>query len=311
MPTATTEMHHDQARGLDALPAGEALVRLWRGQCAAAATVETALPGIEAASQRIATALKAGGRLAYVGAGSSALMAMADALELPGTYGIDPDRILMFMAGGLPAGTRMEGAGEDDEDAGTRAADALRPGDAAIAVTASGSTPYVIGFARRARAAGVTVIGIANNAGAALFGCSDVAVCLPTPPELVAGSTRMGAGTAQKIALNLLSTLAAIRLGHVLDGMMVNLVADNDKLRARARGIVAALAGVPASAAEAALATHRGAVKPAVLGALGATAGEAERLLAATEGNLRAAIARFTTTGGERRDPRTNQGSKT
>ena len=312
MSTATEARDGTEA-AIDRLEEGEAVAALIAAQQRAAACVAGAAADILRAARAVAAALSSGGKLIYCGAGSSGLMALADALELPGTYGVGADRAFAIIAGGTASLVDLAGGYEDDRESGAAdvAAAGIGEGDVVIAIAASGRTPYALGAAEAGRRAGATVIALSNNADAPLLDGADIAIVLATPPEPVAGSTRLGAATAQKIALNLLSTLAAIRLGHVLDGMMVNLVADNDKLRARARGIVAALAGVPASAAEAALATHRGAVKPAVLGALGATAGEAERLLAATEGNLRAAIARFTTTGGERRDPTTNQGSKT
>jgi N-acetylmuramic acid 6-phosphate etherase len=164
-------------------------------------------------------------------------------------------------------------------------------GDVVIAVSASGATPWTLGFAAAARRAGASVIGLANNPGAALFAASDVAVCLATPAELVAGSTRMGAGSAQKAALNLMSTLMAVRLGAVHDGMMVGLVADNDKLRARAAAMVATIAGVDVEASARALSAAAGAVRPAVLIARGLTPEAAATLLAETGGHLRAALA--------------------
>ncbi len=147
--------------------------------------------------------------------------------------------------------------------------------------------------AETARSKGARVIAIANNPGAAVFARADVAICLPTPPEIIAGSTRMGAGTAQKVALNMMSTLAAIRLGEVHDGMMVGLVADNAKLRARAAGMVSAIAACDADRAAQALRAADGAVKPAILIAQGLTPAAADELLQTTQGNLRAALARI------------------
>jgi N-acetylmuramic acid 6-phosphate etherase len=167
-----------------------------------------------------------------------------------------------------------------------------------IAVTASGATPYAVAFAQTARAKGAQVVAIANNAGGAIFAHADVAIALETPPEVIAGSTRMGAGTAQKAALNMISTLAGIRLGQVHDGMMVGVVADNAKLRARAAGMVARIAGVPETPARAALEQAKGAVKVAVLLARGRDMDRATSLLNDTDQNLRAALARMETRGG-------------
>ena len=145
--------------------------------------------------------------------------------------------------------------------------------------------------AQAARAAGAKTIGMSNNHGAPLFEAVDVAICLPTPPEVIAGSTRMGAGTAQKIALNMLSTMMAVHLGHVHDGFMVNLVADNIKLRGRAKRIVMAVSGVDEQAAADALEQTDGAVKTAILLAAGADGlNGAQRLLAENGGKLRPAL---------------------
>lgn len=311
MLPAVTERLHPMAEGLDALPGTEVLDRLLGAQEAALATVRQALPAIEAGAEAMAAAVRGGGRLVYAGAGSSALMANADGMELTGTYGIAPGRVLLLMAGGLPRDAHMPGDTEDDADAAARAAEAVRAGDTVIAVTASGRTPYPVTVARIAKAKGARVVAIANNAGAAIFDHADVAICLPTPPELVAGSTRMGAGTAQKAALNMMSTLMAIRLGAVHDGMMVGLVADNDKLRARATAMVARIAGVGEDAARASLDAAGGAVRPAVLVARGLTPAAADKHLAASGANLRAALARIEATGPRDRPFKTNQGSMT
>jgi N-acetylmuramic acid 6-phosphate etherase len=293
MTVRRTEAQHPQARGLQALPPAAALALLLDGQRAAAAAVAPALPALEAAAEAAAGALGAGRRLGYAGAGSSGLMALADALELAGTFGIPPARTPVLFAGGAAALATLTGAVEDE--AGAAAADldraGLAAGDALIAVSASGSTPYTVAAAEAARARGVTVIGIANAEGSRLLALSDVPVLLDTGPELVAGSTRMGAATAQKIALNLISTLAGLRLGHVHDGYMVNVVADNAKLRDRAARIVAAVGRAGDDAARAALEITGGAVKPAVLIAAGARdRAHADRLLAAGGGHLGPAL---------------------
>ena len=292
MTLPQTEHLHPAAIGLDTLPGTEVLGHLLAAQAAALQVVEQAIPQIEAAAALMADALRGHGRLIYAGAGSSALMAVADGLELGGTYGVPADRVLLLMAGGLPVDARMPGDTEDDAEDGTRAAQAVRAGDVVIAVTASGGTPYALAVAKAAQARSARVIGIANAVGAKLFDHADVAICLPTPPEVIAGSTRMGAGTAQKVALNMMSTLMGIKLGQVHDGMMVGLVADNAKLRGRAAAMVARIAGVDLAAAARALDQAQGAVKPAVLIALGQAPDAALSLLSETNGNLRAAIAR-------------------
>ena len=293
MSATQTEMIHASARGFDTLPPRDALAILAAAQAEAAGAVQQAVPAIAAAAQLAADCLRGGGRLVYVAAGSSGLMALADALELPGTYGLGRERIKVLLAGGVAALTAMEGGPEDDAGAARAeiAAAGVGPGDCVIALTASGYTPYPMAAVEAARAAGASTIGISNNHGAALFERVDVAICLPTPPEVIAGSTRMGAGTAQKIALNMVSTMMAVHLGHVHDGFMVNLVADNMKLRDRAQRIVMAVSRVSEGKAAAALEQAGGTVKIAVLLAAGAddVAG-AQKLLADNENRLRPAL---------------------
>jgi N-acetylmuramic acid 6-phosphate etherase len=297
MSLPVTEQLHPASRGLDTLPGADVLRHLLDQQIASLVSLTPALPAIEAAAQAVADAYRAGGRIVYTGAGSSALMAVADGMELAGTYGIDPARVLLLMAGGLPTDARMPGDTEDDAQDGTRAAETVRAGDVVIAVTASGSTPYPVAVAKAAGARGAHVTAIANNRDSAIFGLADVAIFLETPPEVIAGSTRMGAATAQKAALNMISTRAGILLGQVHDGMMVGVRADNAKLAARATGIVATIAGVDAAAAAASLHDAGMRVKSAVLIALGATPESAADYLNAAHDNLRAAMTRLQTTG--------------
>ena len=291
---AGTETLHAEAKGLDARPPAEVAALLAQGQIAAAASVNQALTSIVGGAKAMAATIRNGGNLHYVAAGSSGLMAAADAQELGGTFSIPASQIRIHMAGGLPTDVEMPGATEDDTSELDRALAGLSERDTVIAVSASGTTPYTLAAARIARASDAAVIGIANNAGSELLEISTCPICLATPPEVLSGSTRMGAGTAQKIALNMLSTLMAVELGHVHDGMMVNVRADNIKLRARAANIVTKIAGVDDAAAKAALDTTDGDVKAAVLLARGGiSAAEASTLLRETEGNLRAALARL------------------
>jgi N-acetylmuramic acid 6-phosphate etherase len=276
---------------LDALAPDAAVRRLLDGQSAALAAMDTARPALVQAARQVAASLRDGHRLVYAGAGSSGLMAMADALELPGTFGIPETQIGICMAGGLPGQAAMPGHTEDDGAQGASDATGLRPGDTAIVVSASGTTPYACAFARTARDAGVKVIGVANVPSSTLLSLSDLPICLATPPEPLAGSTRMGAGTAQKAALNTISTLAGVLLGHVHGGQMVNLRADNAKLRDRARRMVARIAAVTDDRAAAALDRAGGAVKPAVLLAAGAPdVAAAEAMLARAGGRLGPAL---------------------
>ncbi len=291
MAERQTEQLHPAGRGIDMRPPLTALGDLLDAQVAALAAVRPALPALEQAAALMARCLSSDGRLIYAGAGSSALMANADGLELSGSFGIDPARILLLMAGGLPTDARMPGESEDDAAAGEAAGADLGQGDLVIAVTASGATPFPLGLAQVARGRGAAVVAIANNAAAPIFATADVAVALITPPEVIAGSTRLGAATAQKVALNLISTMAAIRLGHVHDGLMVGVRAENAKLRERAARMVAAISGADAATAAAALAAAGGQVREAVLIARGASPVDAARLLAGAGGRLRGALA--------------------
>ncbi len=292
MPGAT-EARHEHAKGLDGLPSEAILSVIQEAQLRAAEAVRAAIPSISRAGELAAEKLKLGGRLIYVGAGSSGLMALADGLELPGTFGLAHADVKILLAGGLASLSDLAGGYEDDEALALDDLDAagVTQSDCLVCVTASGSTPYTLAIARAARGRGAAVIGIANDPDAALHTVSDVAVLLETPAEVVAGSTRMGAGTAQKIALNMLSTLMATRLGHVHDGYMVNLKADNAKLHQRARGIVAEIAGVDIDSAAGCLHRASGSVKIAALLASGAETPEsAGRLLASCNQNFRQAL---------------------
>ena len=296
MAQKRTEALHRHAVGLDTQPAATVLRFLADAQVEAANAVNGAIDQIAEAAAVAAECLAAGGRLAYAAAGSSGLMALADGLELPGTYGIARDRIVILLAGGTEALTNLAGGPEDDAAQAARdVANAdLSAGDCLIALSASGSTPYAIGALEEAARRGVKTIAIANNEGTPILDMAETPILLATPPELIAGSTRMGAGTAQKIALNMLSTLAAVHLGHVHDGYMVNLHADNVKLKGRAARIVSAISGCSEADAAGFLDRTGGAVKPAILLAAGAADAQvAKELLDRTGQKLRPALSRL------------------
>ena len=293
MAVKRTEQQHPKASGLDLQPPEAVLRFLAEAQIEAAGAVLGAIDAIADAAEIAAATLRSGGRLAYAAAGSSGLMALADALELPGTFGIPRDRIVVLLAGGVEALNNLAGAPEDDgEQAKRDVADAgLSEGDCLIALSASGSTPYAIAALEQAQRRKLKTIAIANNPDTPIIKLADAGIVLATPPELIAGSTRMGAGTAQKIALNMLSTLMAIQLGHVHDGYMINLHADNLKLRERAARIVAAVSGCDQRTAAEWLEEAGGSVKTAVLLAAGAGDSKAARgLLERTGQKLRPAL---------------------
>ena len=303
MAVTRTEQRNDKALGLDEKSPEDVLRLLHEAQLEAAASVAHATNSIAEASMIAADTLASGGRLAYAAAGSSGLMAMADALELPGTYGIAPDRVVILFAGGIASLNRLAGTYEDDtsQAASDIATAGLAAGDCLIAISASGTTPYALAAIEEAKKRGLKIISIANNPGVPMFEKADVAIALETPAEMVAGSTRMGAGTAQKIALNLLSTLMAVRLGHVHDGFMVNLVADNIKLRERAARIVSAISACDISDAAKLLEASGGSVKSAILLAAGATNAEnASKILESNQQRLRPALSELKESLGSR-----------
>lgn len=289
-----TEMPREDAVGLDLRSDEDILKHLLNAQKAALSALDTGLEAISRAANLMAATIREGGDLHYVAAGSSGLMGLADSAELPGTYGIPPNRIHICMAGGVPVDADMPGDTEDDENSARQAARNVRPGDCVIAISASGSTAYTAKFTDISGQAGARIIAIANNPGAALFNGAHCAVLVKTPPEIIAGSTRLGAATAQKVALNMMSTLMGIRLGHVHDGHMVNVVADNRKLQQRAARIVQHITGVSNATARSKLAQTSGHVKHAVLLAAGATGLEqARQILEQSDGRLRDALTRL------------------
>ncbi len=279
---------------LDCRPTEELVRTLAEGQRAAQAAVMAAVPAIAAAADAIAARLLQGGRLFYLGAGTSGRLAILDASECPPTFNTPPELVVALMAGG-PAAVQeaVEGA-EDDAAAGgadLRARN-LGPNDAVVGIAASGRTPYVVGALRHARGLGSHTVAIVNNAGSELAGIADTAIELSTGPEVIAGSTRLCAGTAQKIALNTLSTAVMVRLGKTYGPYMVDVRATNAKLRRRALRMVQQITGADLADSTEALAATSGRVKPAVVMLLaGCDAEEAERRLAAAGGRVRGALA--------------------
>ncbi|MEP3047113.1 MAG: N-acetylmuramic acid 6-phosphate etherase [Roseibium sp.] len=295
MSVTTEELHH-LAAGIDSRPAIDVASVLVDGQISAAQSVKAAIEPIAMASHAMAQSIRDGGTLYYVAAGSSGLMGAADAMELGGTFGISTGQIRIVMAGGVPATAHMPGDTEDattELDAGLAELSAT---DTVITISASGSTPFTLEAARRGVSVGANVIAVANNADAPLFELSDHPIFLPTPPEVLSGSTRLGAGTAQKIALNMMSTLMAMELGHIYDGMMVNLRADNIKLRERARRIISEITKASDLEAMKALEAASGNVKLATLLAAGAgNVEQAMTLLEISNGQLRPALEQIRT----------------
>jgi N-acetylmuramic acid 6-phosphate etherase len=256
-----------------------------------AEAVAAALPAVARAVDLAAERWRRGGRIVLFGAGTSGRLAALDAAELRPTFGVPPERYLARMAGGAGAfQVAVEGA-EDDVAAGETAAADLTADDLAFGIAASGRTPWVIGALRAARRQGAATVGLACLAAPALAAECDVAIAIETGPEALAGSTRMKAGTAQKLVLNAFSTALMTRLGKVYRNLMVDVQVTNAKLRRRAIRLVAELAGVDAPTAERALDAAGREVKTAVVALrLGLDSPEARERLAAAEGRLAEAL---------------------
>jgi N-acetylmuramic acid 6-phosphate etherase len=277
---------------LDSWSSGEMIAAMYESQLAAAAAVRGALDAIAAAVDAAVPALRRGGRIVYVGAGTSGRIGVQDGTELTPTYDWPADRLVFAVAGGLRALVQSAEDAEDDEATGARAMmDAkISPNDVVIGIAASGTTPFTIGALRAATAAGAVTIALANNPGAPLFDVGRHKILVETGAEVIAGSTRMKAGTAQKIVLNLFSTAVMVELGRVYRGLMVDMRARNAKLRRRAELIVAKIVGCAASDAARFIEASDGEVKIAVLLGFGLGPTEAAKALERHEGNLREAI---------------------
>lgn len=257
---------------------------------AVAATRDRLVEAIDATVAR----LRRGGRLVEVGAGTPGRLAVLDAAECGPTFGVDERQVVAVMAGGFDAVRSAAEHDEDDHDGGRSDLERLALGadDVVVAVSASGRTPYVLGALAAARTAGAYTVAVVNNAGSPIAAASDVAVEALTGPEVVAGSTRLKAGTAAKLVLNTISTLVMVQLGHTHGDLMIDVRATNDKLRRRAQRIVQEATGESAEAAEAALRAAGDETKTATVMLLAAVdAGEARRRLRAAGGRVRAAIA--------------------
>jgi len=281
---------------LDSWSTAEMIEAMYEGQLAAAAAVRGALKAIALAVDDAVPALQRGGRLVYAGAGTSGRLGVQDGSELLPTYDWPSERLVFVMAGGLGALTQSVEGAEDDESEGVRAVaeNGIGVDDVVIAVAASGSTPFTVGVLRATRAAGAVTIALANNSEAPLLAVARHPIMVETGTEAIAGSTRMKAGTAQKIVLNLLSTAIMVRLGRVYRGMMVHMRASNVKLRRRAVGMVCRIVGCGEAEAARLVERSRGDVKIAVLLGFGLNEAAAAGLLDRHGGNLRLAIGECT-----------------
>ncbi len=286
-----TEQLHNRATGIDALDGAEILNILLDGQIDAVSSVRSALPSINKAAELMADTITNGGSLIYAAAGSSGLMGLADGLELPGTFGIDKHSIRILLAGGQASLTDLAGDSEDDYQAAIQDAAGIAQKDCVIAISASGSTAYAMAVVEAAQKVAASVIGISNTPDTPILNQANISIYLPTPAEVIAGSTRLGAGSAQKVTLNMMSTLMAFHLGHVYDGYMVNLFADNTKLIERATRIISNVGNCATETAGDFLKQSEGSVKLACLLALGAKdLNTAKQIMESAGQNLRLAI---------------------
>ncbi|MFH9549334.1 N-acetylmuramic acid 6-phosphate etherase [Streptomyces sp. NPDC017435] len=293
LETLTTEAFRPELAEIDRLPTLD-IARLMNGEDAAVpASVGARLPQIAAVVDAVAARMARGGRLVYAGAGTAGRLGVLDASECPPTFDTAPGQVVGLIAGGPTAlVTSVEGAEDSAELAeADLAALTLTPDDTVVGVSASGRTPYAVGAVRYARARGALTVGLSCNAGSALAAAAEHGIEVVVGPELLTGSTRLKAGTAQKLVLNMISTITMIRLGKTYGNLMVDVRASNDKLRARSRRIVALATGADAADVEAALTATGGEVKNAILVLLAGVDGPAAaRLLEESGGHLRAAL---------------------
>ena len=263
-------------------------------------TDEAVLPAVTAAAGTIAAAIDAvserlerGGRLVYAGAGSSGRLAALDAAECESTFSAPPGQVVALVAGGIASPPLVQEAAEDDAEAGARDAHGLEigPDDALVAVSASGRTPYVLGAVEAARASGALTVGLVSVEGSELGRLAEHDIAVVVGPEFIAGSTRLKAGTAQKLVLNMISTISMIRLGKTFGNLMVDVAATNEKLRARVRRIVETATGEGPERVEEALEASGGSAKVAIVSLLAdIDADTARTRLAAAGDNVRLAL---------------------
>ena len=289
----TTEAYRPDLAEIDRQPTLEIARTMNREDTAVPTAVAAQLPQIAAAIDGAAERMARGGRLLYLGTGTAGRLGVLDASECPPTFNTDPQEVIGLIAGGPDAmATAVEGA-EDSKELAASDLDGLgvNADDVVVGISASGRTPYAVGAVEHARRLGALTIGLSCNAGSPLGSAAEHGIEVVVGPELITGSTRLKAGTAQKLVLNMISTISMIRLGKTYGNLMVDVRASNDKLRARSRRIVALATGAGAEIVEDALSATGGEVKNAILTILGEVdATTAARLLDDSRGQLRAAL---------------------
>ncbi|MEN8649353.1 N-acetylmuramic acid 6-phosphate etherase [Streptomyces sp. 21So2-11] len=299
LATLTTEAFRPELAEIDRLPTAE-IARIMNDEDRTVPdAVAARLPQIAAAIDATAERMARGGRLIYAGAGTAGRLGVLDASECPPTFNTDPSEVVGLIAGGPSAMVKAVEGAEDSKEFAAEDLDALglTADDTVIGISASGRTPYAIGAVEHARTRGALTIGLSCNADSALAAAAEHGLEVVVGPELLTGSTRLKAGTAQKLVLNMISTITMIRLGKTYGNLMVDVRASNEKLRARSRRIVALATGAQDAEIEAALAATDGEVKSAILIILGTVdAPTAATLLTEAAGHLRAALEAAPTT---------------
>lgn len=288
-----TERPNPRSAQIDQLSTLEMLQVINAEDATVAGAVGRALPAIAQAVDLIAERLRAGGRLFYVGAGTSGRLGVLDAVECVPTFSTPPEMVQGIVAGGLAALTQPVEGAEDDREAGAALIPerGINARDVVVGIAASGHTPFVLGALQAANAVGAATIAIACNQPAPLLEVAQIGIGVVVGPEVIAGSTRLKAGTAQKMILNMLSTGSMIRLGKVYGNLMVDVMVTNQKLAARARRLVMVIAGVDEAEAQRLLDQTGQQAKPAIVMALrGVSAQDARALLDAAGGMLRQVI---------------------
>ena len=293
MERRLTELRNPASRNLDRMTALQIVRLMNREDRKVAAAVGRELPGIARAVDEIVARMQVGGRLIYVGAGSSGRIAVVDASECPPTFGTSPGLVRALIAGGKKAMTKPVEGAEDSRPNAIRDLKRLKltAADTVVGIAASGSTPYVVAAVAFAKKRKALTIGISSNRNSLLGKTAAIAITPQVGPEVLTGSTRLKAGTAQKLVLNMLSTAAMVRLGHGYDNLMIDLALTNQKLRNRVKRILMESSGKDVSAVEHALRQSEHNLRLAlIMLKRGLTAQKAKRQLAAAKGDLRRAL---------------------
>ncbi|KAB2977532.1 N-acetylmuramic acid 6-phosphate etherase [Streptomyces sp. SS1-1] len=293
LATMATEEYRPELADIDSMSTLD-IARLMNGEDAIVTkAVEAQLPRIATAIDAIAERMARGGRLIYAGAGTAGRLGVLDASECPPTFNTDPSQVVGLIAGGPSAVVKAVEGAEDSEEFARQDLDqlVLSADDIVVGISASGRTPYAVEAVRYARTGGALTVGLSCNPDSALAAAAEHGIEVVVGPEVITGSTRLKAGTAQKLVLNMLSTITMVRIGKTYGNLMVDLRASNEKLRARSHRIVELATEASDNAIEQALAATDGEVKNAILSLLGSVDGPtAARLLEDAHGHLRKAL---------------------